>query len=309
MKNKYNRILEICLFVLVLGGLMTIASIYDLQISQILTQGALAEGAYYTNNIMGAIIEVIGSVPIFIALLIATCCFAHIFFKKEGKLKYLGWLFVVLSIVDMTWVTRDTFKYILRIVGNEPLYEEWFMWFPYIGIGAILALVAQYFYNKKVTIEDNKKMLQLSWVILFTCVFYIAVNIIKGPVGRMRYRAMNELGDFSGYTPWYVISSSKETFGDLTISDSFKSFPSGHTFSAGCCYFLLALPDLFEKFDNKKSRVLIYVFTVLYTGLVGFYRIRVGAHYMSDVTIGGTMAYMAAQGGRHMFTLKKKKEA
>ena len=67
--------------------------------------------------------------------------------------------------------------------------------------------------------------------------------------------------------------------------------------------------DFTEKYNNKKSCVLIYVLTVLYTGLVGFYRIRVGAHFMSDVTIGGTMAYMAAQGGRHMFTLKTKKEA
>ena len=308
MKCKYNKIIETALFVVILAGLMIIASLFDLQISQILTKGALKEGAFYTHNFMGALVEVIGSFPIFAVLLLATLCYGHIFFKKDSNLKYIGWIFVVLSIVDTTWITRDTFKYILRLVGNEPLYKEWWMMIVYIAIGAPIALVSHYFYLKKVSVEDNKKVLTLSWVILVTCSAYLIVNIIKGPVGRMRYRAMNLIGDFSGYTPWYVISSAKETYGDIALSsDWFKSFPSGHTVSAGCCYVLLAVPDLFEKYNNKKSRVLFYVITIAYTALVGIYRIRVGAHFMSDVTIGGTLAYICAQIGRHIFVLRNKK--
>lgn len=305
MNNKKSKIIEISLFSLILIGLMTIASLFDLQISQFLTKGALKEGAFYTHNFMGALIEVIGSFPIFAALLVATLALANIFFKKESKIKYLGWIFVILSIVDMTWITRDTFKYILRLVGNEPLYKEWRMMIVYIAIGTPIALVSQYLYQKRVNVENNKKFVTFTWVILFTCAFYILVNIIKGPVGRMRYRAMNELGDFDGYTPWYIISNAKDTYGELTISDAFKSFPSGHTSSAGCCYVLLAVPDIFEKFNSKKYRVLSYVITVCYTGLVALYRIRVGAHYLSDVTIGGTMAYLAAQVGRYLFVTRK----
>ena len=306
MNNKKSKIIEISLFSLILIGLMTIASLFDLQISQFLTKGALKEGAFYTHNFMGALIEVIGSFPIFAALLVATLALANIFFKKESKIKYLGWIFVILSIVDMTWITRDTFKYILRLVGNEPLYKEWWMMIVYIAIGTPIALVSQYLYQKRVNVETNKKFVTFTWVILFTCAFYILVNIIKGPVGRMRYRAMNEIGDFTGYTPWYVISDAKNIYGDLvSTSDAFKSFPSGHTFSAGCCYVLLAVPDIFEKFNSKKYRILSYVITVCYTGLVGLYRIRVGAHYLSDVTIGGTMAYLAAQVGRYLFVTRK----
>ena len=308
MNSKIKKIIESILFVIILASLMVIASFFDLEISHLLTKGALKEGAYYTNNFMGALVEVIGSFPIFVALLVATLCLGHIFFKKENNLKYLGWIFVVLSIVDMTWLTRDTFKYILRLVGNEPLYKEWWMMFVYVAIGGVISLLAHYFYLKKVNVELNKKFLTFSWVILFTCAFYVLINIIKGPVGRMRFRAMNELGDFTGYTPWYVISSAKETFGELTISDSFKSFPSGHTFSAGCCYVLLAVPDIFEKYNTKKYRVMSYVITVCYTGLVGLYRIRVGAHYLSDVTIGGTMAYVAAQVARYLFVTRKQVE-
>ena len=126
MNSKIKKIIESILFVIILASLMVIASFFDLEISHLLTKGALKEGAYYTNNFMGALVEVIGSFPIFVALLVATLCLGHIFFKKENNLKYLGWIFVVLSIVDMTWLTRDTFKYILRLVGNEPLYKEWY---------------------------------------------------------------------------------------------------------------------------------------------------------------------------------------
>lgn len=308
MENKKNKIIEIVLFSLILIGLMTVASFFDLQISQILTKGALKDGAYYTNNFMGALVEVIGSFPIFISLLVATLCFSNVFFKKENKLKHIGWIFVVLSIVDMTWLTRDTFKYILRLVGNEPLYKEWWMMIVYIVIAIIISLPCHYFFVKRIDENLNKKFLQFSWVIIFTCAFYLSINIIKGPVGRMRFRAMNELGDFSGYTPWYVISSAKDVFGKDTISDAFKSFPSGHTFSAGCCYVLLSVPDIFEKYNSKKYRVLSYVITICYTGLVGLYRIRVGAHYLSDVTIGGTIAYVASQVARYIFVTRKNKK-
>jgi membrane-associated phospholipid phosphatase len=119
---------------------------------------------------------------------------------------------------------------------------------------------------------------------------------------------MNMIGDFSSYTPWYVISSAKETYASFNLSsDCFKSFPSGHTNSAGCCYALLALPDLFEKFNNKKSKTILYISTVLYTALVGIYRIRVGAHFMSDVTIGGTLAYVSCQISRFIFITRKQK--
>ena len=285
MSSKKSKIIEITLFSLILIGLMTVASLFDLQISNLLTKGALKEGAFYTHNFMGALVEVIGSFPIFLALLVATLALGNMFFKKEGKLKY-----------------------ILRLVGNEPLYKEWWMMIVYIVIGTPIALLSHYFYVKKVNDELNKKFISFTWVILFTCAFYLLINIIKGPVGRMRYRAMNEIGDFTGYTPWYVISDAKNVYGDLvSTSDAFKSFPSGHTFSAGCCYVLLAVPDIFEKFNSKKYRILSYVITVCYTGLVGLYRIRVGAHYLSDVTIGGTIAYVAAQASRYIFITRKNK--
>ena len=88
-------------------------------------------------------------------------------------------------------------------------------------------------------------------------------------------------------------------------SDGFKSFPSGHTYAAGVSYALISLPYVCEKLNNKKGKLLCYLIPVLYTGLVAFYRIRVGAHFFSDVLVGGTLAFVFAELGRYfIFELK-----
>ena len=169
------------------------------------------------------------------------------------------------------------------------------------------------FYHK-VSFENNRKLFNFAFVIIGTCLLYMIINLIKGPVGRMRFRAMTLIGnDFSYYTPWYVIGDAKEAvealYPGVVSSDGFKSFPSGHTFSAGTIYALICLPDVFERFNNKKWRVLWYVIPICYTGIVAIGRIVAGAHFMSDVLIGGTLAYFGAELFRYIFITRKIKKA
>ena len=125
----------------------------------------------------------------------------------------------------------------------------------------------------------------------------------------MRFRAINstlgagliEEGVVKGYTPWYIANGQpssdildifRNTYG---VKDAFKSFPSGHTCSAGTVYALIMVPTLFGfKEKNKKgATVACWLVPVLYTALVAISRIMVGAHYMSDVTFGGTIAFIS----------------
>ena len=85
------------------------------------------------------------------------------------------------------------------------------------------------------------------------------------------------------------------------MDDSCKSFPSGHTFSAAVIYSLLCLPSLFDKLNKPWIKALFYVGTIGYTAFVAISRILVGAHYMSDVLMGGTIAFVAAMLGKEMF--------
>lgn len=128
------------------------------------------------------------------------------------------------------------------------------------------------------------------------------IEIIKTPMGRMRFRGMHLLGDYSCFTPWYQASAAGELLrGSSLVRDCFKSFPSGHTFSAGMSYLLIMVPDVRPGWRTTRGKVLSYMIPVCYTGFVGFFRIAAGAHFLSDVLVGGTLAYVAVQVFRHVF--------
>jgi len=97
-------------------------------------------------------------------------------------------------------------------------------------------------------------------------------------------------------------SEYKSVLNDVGLaSDICKSFPSGHTFSAGMTYVLFCVPDLIESCNTKGKKVFFYGFPILWTGVVALSRIVMGAHYFSDVLIGGTIAFLASQLFRLIF--------
>lgn len=118
---------------------------------------------------------------------------------------------------------------------------------------------------KNVKPENNKQLAKMSAVIV-CCVFcYLLVSLIKTPVGRARFRAMNYLyngDDFSLFTRWIKANGARDLLlkaQGVAVHDSCKSFPSGHTYSAATVYVLLGLPHLFP-FWNKNCRKLFFGF-------------------------------------------------
>lgn len=308
MLSKKRSLIGFGVYLLTFICLMVIASFLDLPISKLLTTGTFNDGGFYTKNFIGGIVEVIGSFPIFIAILFATLVMSRSFLEKKSARKLFSIFFILGSVIDLTWFIKDTFKYASRIYGFTHIYEKDYMMIIYIVLAIGLTVVAHVVYNlfRKI---DNENLKKFASVILFAALFHLLIEIIKGPVGRMRFRAMNMINDFSYFTPWYVISSAKETVLKIYPSlpgDSFKSFPSGHTHAAGLSYVLICLPDLFKRLNKRKYRILFYIIPIVYTGFVAFYRIRVGAHFMSDVVFGGTLAFTTVSIFRYVFILRKK---
>lgn len=111
------------------------------------------------------------------------------------------------------------------------------------------------------------------------------INIIKFFWGRMRFRAMLAEGSFDGFTQWYIPNTNAS-------SNEFKSFPSGHTAGAGMSYLMMLLPMINEKW--KKRKTICFVVPLIYTSIVALTRMIMGAHFLSDVTIGGTVSFTIA---------------
>ena len=146
-----------------------------------------------------------------------------------------------------------------------------------VGFGLVLLFACSF-----VHIPDNYKMplLQACVVGLAVLVLQLStVEVMKNLWGRVRYRDLLNDVTLDRFTPFYVINGKNGN----------KSFPSGHTAGAGMIYLSMLLPMINEKLKKYKS--LFFTVSIVYTSVVAFTRLVMGAHYLSDVTVGGIIAF------------------
>jgi membrane-associated phospholipid phosphatase len=303
---KAKSWIGIALFAVVFTALVLVATFFDLQISKIMTEGALAPGEYLADDVFGVTGEIIGSAPVFLlAAFIGAALFWY--FEKVWKLKplkhVLAAVFFVVCVVGFYLSVDDITGYILQHAGNKEFNSDTAVMMSKIFIALILAvlLVASL---KNVKEENAKRLAKFAVAALVAlAVANLVIHFVKEPVGRMRFRAMNsEVGKnmlgFENYTAWYVsngqpadsvLKAFESAYG---VSDAFKSFPSGHTCAAGMSYAAILLPGAL-KLKNKGAVAACWVVPFVFTGLVAASRIVCGAHFMSDVTFGGTIAFLS----------------
>ena len=70
---------------------------------------------------------------------------------------------------------------------------------------------------------------------------------------------------------------------DGVSSDDFRSFPSGHTACAACSMLLILLPTLYRRLHDKEK--LFMVLGGVWTLAVAVSRLRMGMHFLSDVSV------------------------
>lgn len=82
---KSKTIISIVLFVAIFAALIAIASVYDFQVSQVLTKNALKPGDYIANDLFGVVGEAVGTSPIYIVLAVCTAILCWFFARTFGK--------------------------------------------------------------------------------------------------------------------------------------------------------------------------------------------------------------------------------
>lgn len=348
---KAKTIIAVLLFVLIFVGLLLVATFCDYQVSEILTKNALKDGEYFSNDFFGVFFECVGCVPIYLMIAFALCVLFWSGLKVvKDKNKALGIALSVvcaIGVVAACWYTvKDVFKYILEhvaanvisanggVVGGtleaiDAYRHSFTVYAVEAALGAFIA-VPSILVTKLFSRDTILKLLRF---ILAAAIGILVANvlimIIKDPIGRMRFRAINSTvgdsfiksGEANGFTRWYVINGqpTKEVLARFEsiygVDDAFKSFPSGHTCSAGTVYALIMIPDLFELKHKKGAKIACWAVPIAYTALVAISRIVVGAHYMSDVLIGGTLAFVCIaimweifiRKGEHFFAIFPRK--
>lgn len=140
--------------------------------------------------------------------------------------------------------------------------------------------------------SDNNALIVVV-IALLVCIFMAlipGVTLLKEIFHRPRYRLISlETAQAAGlyYHSWWVrCPDYKEFIVTLnTVKENFKSFPSGH---AGATALLMMYAVALPHFDKKLVK---YVIPMFYVGLgyclfVCFTRMLVGAHFLSDVSMG-----------------------
>ena len=329
MTRKKRAWLSVSLFLVIFAGLLITATFTDLQVSRILTNSALAAHTYLTNaSVFGVAFEAIGSDPVYLAFAFA---FQILFWYAIRKKTFPAAAKTVLagaaggaSFIANYVLVSDTMGYIEEhITGEYGAFVEhdslethgWLLLI--VILTALLISALGLLATKNFTNEQIEKLCSVAIATLaFLIVSTVVLHVIKKPVGRIRYRAMNvaeadpllvDKYGFSRFAKWYEWNgqwiSKDEMMTMFGTTDALKSFPSGHTNAAGASYFLPMLNDALN-IKNKGVRALLWICPVVITGLTAVSRIIVGAHFFSDVLVGGTCAFVCMILCREIFVCR-----
>lgn len=271
---------------MLLGGLlilcMFIASMFDFQISK---------AVFDSTNPLGIFLAAYGQLPATLAISLGGTLLIYTSQNRTSLQRVLSWIGgILLQAMSFGMAILDPILHL----HDCPLVI--------IVIVAILLLVSAnaglLYYIKESEQEDIKRVMKLLLFVVF--VQLIVINIIKIPWGRPRMRMIMETPQ-AMFQPWWVIGSqSKDLFMNLGVAaEEFKSFPSGHNACAACVMMITALP-LLKKKPNKNASLLFWL-GVGITLLVGGSRIIMGAHFLSDITIGFTVTFLIELLGYHIF--------
>ena len=326
MTRKKRAWLSVILFIVIFTGLLVTATFKDLDVSRFLTEKALANHTYLTNDsVFGVVFEAIGSSPVYLGFAFAfQILFWYCMRKKTltGAPKtLLACVMAICSVIANYVMVNDAMGYIeehLTLFYGNPIEHDslekhtWLLviviftalWISFLGL-----LAVKNFSDAQIESLFTFALATLAFLIVSTAV----LHIIKEPVGRIRFRAMNMYPDdpdygFDKFARWYELHGQKWITKENKLllfgtTDVLKSFPSGHTCAAGASYALPMLNDAL-KIKNKAVRALMWICPVVITGIVAVSRIIVGAHFFSDVLVGGTCAFVCMILAREIFICK-----
>ena len=166
--------------------------------------------------------------------------------------------------------------------------KEWVGYFlatPIMGA----AMCFGFFVGKK---ANNPRL----WLLMVVGAFFIGLSLILGTTvvknifHRPRYR-IAVYNEYCYFYPWWERCSDYRSIMNMydLSKEEFKSFPSGHTsVCALSMFFVIMYPFVTGK--ELKHQLIYFYAGLAYTLFVAFTRILVGAHYLSDVGMGGLIS-------------------
>lgn len=284
-ESLFTKRTTICIVIMCLT-LMCIGTFFDYQISIVL---------YDQSNWFGKIFAGYGQYPTSLAMSVCGTLLIYITKRKlsiKTILSYIGGIFLIANALFMAYF--DPMQYIpeLPIILNVLITS--------VCVGGLNFFVLRFVKGK-----ERKEIVRFIQFTMFVIIGQLLfINIIKSAWGRPRMRMIASTKEAS-FQPWYIMGSEmKDKLMALGIAaEEFKSFPSGHTACAITALVFSTLPLIADK-KSPLSKI-IFIFGFIFAVIVGFSRLIMGAHFLTDVTMGFVVGCFVVFSGYYIFYERK----
>ena len=255
-----------------------IGSFYDYQISEAL------------SNItdIGNFHEDYGNIISHLLYPVAGICLFKGLRKKGSKFNAPAWCALGYSLFWTFYSFLDTSgKHLREVYGYVPGEPGSFLplalsYLTWIALACLTAFLAYQIIDD----EHADMLLAVGSVILLAGIFSEFINTGLKVIGcRPRYRYLLTLDDpASEYKNWW------EMIPYLKDESNFRSWPSGHMTKATIA---LTLPMLAGVLKWKKPYIknLLFAFAIIWIVVLGYNRIHMNAHFLTDVCFGILITY------------------
>ena len=267
---KKSLPLYIAVAVLLLGLLM--GSFYDLEI---------AKALFNDRHWFGLILAAFGTLPGYGLLAI----FSGFLVCSELKFKHENiYLRLLLFAASLAAFGLSTYYQGKEIFSTNAFDNKDLKWLGFIISFILMSGLAYlgYWLGNKYSTENSWKILLTGLLICGMAI--LSATVVKVIFSRPRYRSsVLAFGD-DWFFNWWEIAHVDKVF----PAEEYKSFPSGH--ACGTAMAMVLLPYLTMLIPSiKKWFVPSFYIAFGWTLVVCFSRMLVGAHYLSDVSMGALL--------------------
>lgn len=255
----------------------------------------IAQAVYNPSNPIVIFFSSLGLLPMAypVCLLMGTLVQRSIASQKPPVARFAGAaVCALLALVFGALITRATLSMLDGfggLVGAEPSETV------RMAIGAVVGGgLCAVGYNAGKANDAKDLARRVIMVIVVLLVSFVLVEVVKSAMSRPRPRTL-----FAGYEglefcPWYTKFAGAQSFMDAfgIAKDGFKSFPSGHSLQAAA--FLSAFWGLSLVYPSLRSKLgLALGIQVVFSIVVMACRMILGAHFLSDVSMGALISVLA----------------
>ena len=250
--------------------LMLIAgSVFDLRISKFMYPGH--------ESSFGQFFAAFGKMPAFVEMVCAGVLLLTVMGKIRQNLRWLATAGSAVLIVGGLLMAAG------EAVEDVPAMP---FWVPLL-VTAFIAAICAWGLLTLTRSCPAKTVIRFVGTLIFVVVAtMITFKLLKALWGRPRMNFIAGTGNEGYFAPWWKPGSALKSrlVAEGVSKNAFDSFPSGHAACAACAMLMILLPTLGKKTHGKERSLVLL--GAAWTLVVAFSRIMMGAHFLSDVTVG-----------------------